>query len=189
MSESTNAEGSGRIGMEAPVKVVDYDQNWPLLFEGEKARILSVIAKKVVAVEHIGSTAVPDLGAKPIIDIMVGICHLSDAQDCIEPLEAIGYEYAPEYENSIPERRYFRKGPSNVPNKHYHLHMVEYSGDFWRRHLLFRDYLRAHPHVAKEYYRLKKELAAKYRSDREAYTEAKTLFIESIVAKASGSNL
>jgi GrpB-like predicted nucleotidyltransferase (UPF0157 family) len=174
--------------MEAPVKVVDYDPNWPFLFEEEKAKILSVIAKKVVAIEHVGSTAVQGLGAKPIIDIMVGIRHLSDAQGCIGPLETIGYEYVPEYEDSIPERRYFRKGPSNVPNKHYHLHMVEYGSDFWRRHLLFRDYLRAHPHAAEEYYRLKKELAAKYRFNREAYTEAKTLFIESIVAKASGGN-
>jgi GrpB-like predicted nucleotidyltransferase (UPF0157 family) len=174
--------------MEAPVKVVDYDSNWPLLFEREKAKILGAIAKNVVAIEHVGSTAVPGLGAKPIIDIMVGICHLSDAQDCTGPLETIGYEYVPEYENSIPERRYFRKGPPNVPNKHYHLHMVEYGGDFWRRHLLFRDYLLVHPYAAEEYYRLKKELAAKYRFNREAYTEAKTLFIESIVAKASGGN-
>jgi GrpB-like predicted nucleotidyltransferase (UPF0157 family) len=174
--------------METRVKVVDYDPNWPLLFEEEKAKILKVIAKKVVAVEHVGSTAVQGLGAKPIVDIMVGIRHLSDAQGCIGPLETIGYEYVPEYEDSIPERRYFRKGPSNVPNKHYHLHMVEYSSDFWRRHLLFRDYLRAHPHAAREYYRLKKELATKYRFNREAYTEAKTLFIESIVAKANGGN-
>jgi len=175
------------MGMEAPVKVVDYDPNWPLLFEEEKAKILSVIAKNVVAIEHVGSTAVQGLGAKPIIDIMVGIHHLSDAQGCITPLETVGYEYVPEYENSIPQRRYFRKGPSNVPNKHYHLHMVEYGSDFWRCHLLFRDYLRAHPHAVGEYYRLKKELAAKYRLNREAYTEAKTLFIESIVAKASGA--
>jgi GrpB-like predicted nucleotidyltransferase (UPF0157 family) len=119
---------------------------------------------------------------------MVGIRQLSDARGCIWPLETIGYEYVPEYEDSLPERRYFRKGSSNVPNKHYHLHMVQYGGDFWRRHLLFRDYLRAHPQVAGEYYRLKKKLAAKYRLNREAYTQAKTLFIESIVAKAIDGN-
>ncbi|MGA3191894.1 MAG: GrpB family protein [Candidatus Bathyarchaeia archaeon] len=98
--------------MEAPVKVVDYDPNWPLVFEREKAKILSVIAKKVVAVEHVGSTAVPDLGAKPIIDIMVGIRLLSDAQDCIGPLETIGYEHVPEYEDSIPEARALTKEKS-----------------------------------------------------------------------------
>jgi GrpB-like predicted nucleotidyltransferase (UPF0157 family) len=119
---------------------------------------------------------------------MVAVRHLSDAHGCIEPLEAIGYEYVPEYEVSIPERRYFRKGPSNRPNRHFHLHMVEYDGDFWKRHLLFRDYLRAHPHAAREYHKLKKGLAAKYRLNRDAYTEAKTLFIESVVSKASGGN-
>lgn len=128
------------------------------------------------------------MGAKPIIDIMVGVRRLSDAQGCIGPLEAIGYEYVPEYEVSIPERRYFRKGPSSLPNEHYHLHMVEYNGDFWKRHLLFRDYLRAHPRAAGKYHKLKKELAAKYRLNRDAYTEAKTLFIESIISKAKGSN-
>jgi len=105
------------------VEVVDFDPRWPLIFEREKARILGVIGKKVVAIEHVGSTAVSGLGAKPIIDIMVGIRRLSDAQDCIGPLETIGYEYVPKYEVSIPERRYFQKGPSNVPNKHYHLHI------------------------------------------------------------------
>jgi len=158
------------------------------MFESEKARILGVIRKKIVAIEHVGSTAVPGLGAKPIIDIMVGVRRLSKAQDCIGPLETIGYEYVPEYEVSIPERRYFRRGSSNMPNKHFHLHMVEYNGDFWKRHLLFRDYLRAHPHAARKYHKLKKELAAKYRLNRDAYTEAKTLFIESVISKASGTN-
>jgi len=168
--------------------VVDYDPRWPLIFEREKTKILGVIANKVVAIEHVGSTAVPRLGAKPIIDIMVGLSHLSDAQGCIEPLKTIGYEYVAKYEVTIPERRYFRKGPSNVPNKHFHLHMVEYNSDFWKRHLLFRDYLRARPKAARAYDRLKRELAAKYRFDREAYTKAKTFFIESKVAKTIGSN-
>jgi GrpB-like predicted nucleotidyltransferase (UPF0157 family) len=145
-----------RIGVGASVKVVDYDPNWPLMFEREKVKILSVIANKVVAIEHIGSTAVPGLGAKPIIDIMVGVRSLSDAQKCIEPLGTIGYEYISKYEVAIPERRYFRRGPPNLPNRHYHLHMVEYNSDFWKRHLLFRDYLRVHPHAAREYNNLKR---------------------------------
>lgn len=178
-------KAKGESNWEPPVEVVNYDPIWPLIFEREKTEILSVVGKKVIVIEHVGSTAVPNLGAKPIIDIMVGIRHLSDAQDCIGPLETIGYEYVPEYEDSIPERRYFRKGPSNVPNKHYHLHMVEYDSDFWRHHLLFRDFLRSHPRAAGEYHRMKKELAAEYRLNREAYTEAKTSFIESIVAKAN----
>lgn len=188
MRESVAQVVNDRAGMGVSVKLVDYDPNWPLMFEREKAKILSVIANKVVAIEHVGSTAVPGLGAKPIIDIMVGIRRISDAQRCIEPLETIGYEYVAKYEVSIPERRYFRRGPSNLPNRHYHLHMVEYNSDFWKRHLLFRDYLRAHPHAARDYQKLKKELAAKYRRNRDAYTGAKTSFIESIVSKAIRSN-
>ena len=145
---------------------------------------MSAIGNKVVAVEHIGSTAVPGLGAKPIIDIMVGLCRLSDAEDCIEPLRRIGYEYVPELEAEIPERRYFHKGPSNVPEKHYHLHMAEINSDFWNVQILFRDYLRTHSDSAQEYFELKKDLAAKHRFDREGYNEAKTSFIKSTIAKA-----
>ena len=152
-------------------------------YEAEKARILAAIGRWLVAIEHVGSTAVPGLGAKPIIDITAAIRSLSDTPQCVEPLRAIGYEYVPEFEADLPERRYFRKGP---PEDHYHLHMVEQTSEFWARHLLFRDTLRAHPEVAREYERLKRELAARFGSDREGYTDAKTEFIESTIAKARG---
>jgi GrpB-like predicted nucleotidyltransferase (UPF0157 family) len=173
--------------LKVPIKVFDYDPQWPKMFQKEKKQILSVISNKVTAIEHIGSTAVAGLGAKPIIDMMIGIYQLSDAQDCVRPLETIGYEYVPEYNTSMPERRYFRKGP-NEPNKHFHLHMVEHGGQFWKRQLLFRDYLRTHPDTASEYYKLKKQLAAEHRQNREAYTNAKTSFIESTISKASRIN-
>ncbi len=163
--------------MKQQIIIVDYDPQWPILYEKEKARILAVIGDKVVAIEHIGSTAVPGLGAKPIIDIMVGVHHLAKADECIEPLQGIGYEYVPEYEVSIPERRFFRRS-------HFHLHVVERTSDFWERHILFRDFLRTHPETARQYHQLKTELAAKFGSDRDAYTAAKTSFIESVVAKA-----
>jgi len=170
--------------MRDSVLLVDYDARWPVIFEKEKARIMEMIGDKVVAIEHVGSTAVPDLGAKPIIDMMIAVNHLSDAAECIEPLTSIGYEYVPEYEVSRPERRYFRKGPHDASNRHFHLHMVERTSDFWERHILFRDYLRTHPEVAQEYCGLKKQLAEKHGLDREAYTEAKTSFIDSVVARA-----
>ena len=170
-----------------PVEIFDYDREWPSKFLEERTKIMSVIGDRVVEVEHVGSTAVPGLCAKPIIDIMVGIHELTDAEDCFVPLESIGYVYVPDYEVSIPERRYFRKGPSEMPNKHFHLHMVEHGSDFWKRQLLFRDYLRTHPDAARDYCELKKKLATKYRLNREAYTEAKTTFIESIVSKAKTS--
>jgi GrpB-like predicted nucleotidyltransferase (UPF0157 family) len=168
--------------MGRPVLIVDYDPRWPILYEGEKDLILGAVGLLVVAIEHIGSTAVPGLGAKPIIDIMVAVRRLADAEQCIGPLEGIGYEYVPEYNDIIPERRYFHKGPAE--GRTHHLHMVELTSDFWERHLLFRDFLRTHPEEAHRYYELKKELAARFRVDREAYTDAKTSFIESVVAKA-----
>jgi GrpB-like predicted nucleotidyltransferase (UPF0157 family) len=166
----------------APVIIVEYDPLWPALYEEEKERILAVVGDLVVTMEHIGSTAVPGLGGKPIIDIMPGVRSLTDVEQCIEPLAGIGYEYVPEYNEVIPERRYFHKGPPEADT--FHLHMVEPTSDFWGRHLLFRDWLRAHPEDAQEYYRLKVELAARFGRDRDGFTDAKTPFIESIVARA-----
>ncbi|NIO37640.1 GrpB family protein [Candidatus Bathyarchaeota archaeon] len=169
--------------MSGPVEVVDYDPRWPKLYEEAKRHILEAMGDKIVRIEHIGSTAVPNTGAKPVIDIMVGLNRLSDVGKCNEPLQRIGFEYQPEHEASMPERRFFRRG--NPPKEqHYHLHIVELTSDFWKRHLLFRDYLRTHPKGAEDYYELKKRLADKYGSDREGYAEAKTSFVESIVAKA-----
>lgn len=173
---------NGKRDMTYPVEIVDYDPQWPVLYEEEKGRILDIIGRRIVAIEHVGSTAVPGLAAKPIIDIIVAVRHLIDAGECIKPLQSIGYEYVPEFEVEIPERRFFRKGPPEARTQH--IHMIELTSEFWERHLLFRDYLRSHPDVAQQYYQLKKELAARYGSDRKAYAEAKTLFIESIVAKS-----
>jgi len=172
------------IKVRRPVIIVDYDPRWPTIYSKEKDRILSVVGNKVAAIEHVGSPAISGLGAKPIIDIMVAVRQLSDAKECIEPLRSIGYEYVPEYEKELPERRYFRKGPEGVRNKHFHLHMVQHGGDFWKRHLMFRGYLRCHPEVAQQYCELKRKLAEKHALDREAYTDAKTPFIESILTQA-----
>jgi GrpB-like predicted nucleotidyltransferase (UPF0157 family) len=161
---------------------VEYDPRWPTLYEEERERILAVVGDLIVAIEHIGSTAVPGLGGKPIIDIMPAVQRLADAEQCIEPLEGIGYEYVPEYNEAIPERRYFHKGPAQADT--FHLHVVERASDFWERHLLFRDWLRAHPEDAQEYYCLKRELAARFGRDREGFTDAKSVFIESVVARA-----
>jgi len=169
--------------MSRQVKLAAYDPQWPTLYEKEKRLILDAIGRIVVGIEHIGSTAVSGLGAKPIIDIMVAVKSLKDSEKCIEPLQRIGYEYVPERETSIPERRYFRKGKP-PKEQHYHLHMVELKSEFWKRQLLFRNYLRSHPEVAQDYLNLKKRLAIKYRLNREGYTKAKTAFIESIVARA-----
>jgi GrpB-like predicted nucleotidyltransferase (UPF0157 family) len=170
------------MAAENEIIIADYDPRWPILYAQERELILSVTGQDLVAIEHIGSTAVPGLGAKPIIDIMAAVGSLSDAERCISPLARIGYEYVPEFEDVMPERRYFRKSAGRT--RTHHLHMVELESDFWRRHLLFRNFLRAHPATAEQYYCLKKELALKFRTNLEAYTDAKTSFIKEVVERA-----
>ena len=171
----TSAEGG-------PIVIVDYDPRWPRMFEEERARILAATRPHVVAVEHIGSTAVPGLAAKPIIDLLAGVRRLEDARACIAPLAALGYDYVPEFEAELPDRRYFRKGSGAAHTNH--IHMVEVDGPFWRRHLAFRDDLRTHPEDVRRYADLKRDLAAKFGADRAGYTDAKTAFIREIEARA-----
>jgi GrpB-like predicted nucleotidyltransferase (UPF0157 family) len=172
----------GESTVSAPVVILDYDPRWPALYEEEKALIVAAIGPSIVAIEHIGSTAVPGLAAKPIVDIMIGIPRLDEAPALYGSLAQIGYEYAPEFEELIPERRFFRKGPAECWT--HHLHIVEFRDDFWVRHLLFREYLRRHAEVAHDYKQLKRALAAEYSENRQGYTEAKTNFIHGIESLA-----
>jgi GrpB-like predicted nucleotidyltransferase (UPF0157 family) len=153
------------------------------MFEEERDRISGAIGRWLAAIEHVGSTSVPGLAAKPIIDIMPGLRSLADAPHIIGPMEALGYEYVPEFEAQLPERRYFRRG---IPRTH-HVHVVEASSRFWRRHLAFRDWLRAHPGDAAAYAELKRKLATQYGADRAGYTDAKSEFILGIEEKAAAA--
>jgi GrpB-like predicted nucleotidyltransferase (UPF0157 family) len=164
------------------IVIVDYDPRWPGMYEDERARILDAIGPLVAAIEHVGSTSVPGLAAKPVIDIMVGVSTLADANRCIEPIVNLGYHYVPEYEDEIPERRYFKKLRVDGTHTH-HLHMVEISSQFWADHLLFRDYLRVHPETAWDYERLKRALAPHFTNGND-YAIAKTDFITEVLEKA-----
>ena len=171
------------MASEDPVILVPYEKTWPSLFEEERARIGGAIGPWVEEVEHIGSTAVPGLAAKPVIDIMVGVRSLEDSSALVGRLEAIGYEYVPEFEQQMPFRRYFRKLRGG--RRTHQIHLVERSNaEWWNRHLLFRDHLRAHPEVAEGYARLKYEVSERFREDRAAYTDAKTDFIAEVVRLA-----
>jgi GrpB-like predicted nucleotidyltransferase (UPF0157 family) len=166
--------------MSESVILVPYDPDWPRQFDQEGAVLGAVFAGGEAAIEHVGSTAVPGLGAKPVIDVMVGLSHLAEAEGRIAALEAAGYKYVEKHEKQFPQRRYFRKprlGPSA-----YHLHCVVKGSDFWVRLLAFRDYLRAHPESAAAYYELKRELAVRF--SKEEYTEAKSPFIDRILVSA-----
>lgn len=163
------------------VHITDYSPAWRKMFEREKQR-LAIALKELGVIEHIGSTSVVGLAAKPIIDILVGLHDFSIANETVPRLEALGYKYVPEYENVMPERRYLKKVAAGIST--HHIHMVEINSEFWERHLFFRDFLRANQDVASEYAALKKTLAAVEWKDKNDFTEAKTAFIKNIENKA-----
>jgi len=171
----------GRTGPGGDV-VIDYDPRWARMYEEDKAAILSALGPLARGIEHVGSTSVPGLAAKPIIDVMLGV-KVDDLDAIIGPLTRIGYEYNPDWEISMPLRRYFRRLSTDGTNTH-HLHAVAHGGEFWTRHLRFRDYLRAHPDKAREYGALKKTLAGQHQGSID-YTFAKTEFIRSVEALAA----
>jgi GrpB-like predicted nucleotidyltransferase (UPF0157 family)/prolyl-tRNA editing enzyme YbaK/EbsC (Cys-tRNA(Pro) deacylase) len=157
------------------VFIAPYDPNWKSRFYEEKMNILAAAGKYFKDIEHIGSTAVPGLAAKPIVDVMAGAVSLDDAPHFIPPLEAIGYQYIQKYEIQMPERRYLTRSVNNQVVTH--LHIVGFNSPFWKRHLAFRNQLIANPDLRDAYSRLKIELSRKYGRDRVGYTDAKTAFI------------
>jgi GrpB-like predicted nucleotidyltransferase (UPF0157 family) len=169
------------------VALVPYDPNWPLLFQEEKEHLLTCLPYCLVGrIEHFGSTAVPGLAAKPIIDMLVEVTSLEKAKLRIVPLlEGQGYEYfwRPTWgDDTPPFYAWFIKRDSTGRRTH-HIHMVERHFEHWDR-LLFRDYLKEHPEAAWEYQRMKMRLAEEYPKDRKAYTRGKTDFILGVMKQA-----
>jgi GrpB-like predicted nucleotidyltransferase (UPF0157 family) len=172
------------------ISIAPYDSRWPDLFQREAARLRSCVPPGLIRrIEHFGSTAVPRLAAKPIVDMLVEVTSLRVARTKIVPiLEAQGYDYfwRPSFGDDIPPWYAFFIRRDRRGVRTHHIHMVTRWRTFrehWER-LLFRDYLIAHPKVARAYGQLKMELAAAHPNDRVAYTEAKTAFIQRISAKA-----
>jgi GrpB-like predicted nucleotidyltransferase (UPF0157 family) len=166
------------------VHIVPYDPAWPAMFADEAVRLRAVLdPAALVGVEHFGSTAIPGLAAKPIIDILIAVISLARAKSTfISPILALGYVYWDA--NPDPDRMFFVKGmPPYGERRTHHIHITEPAGEMWRRRLHFRDHLRADPDEARRYEALKHDLAARYPGDRERYTEAKTAYIEGIYRK------
>lgn len=155
-----------------------YDPLWPDEFRAEADRIRGVCDDLEVRVEHIGSTAVPGLSAKPIIDILAGVPSRAEREPYVQALKEIGYEHLGPW--GIPGRNYFRRGR---PRSHL-VHLVGWSGAFWRDHLLFRDYLRANPTVMREYEVLKRQLAITHAEDPRQYVADKSAFIQAVLRDA-----
>ena len=162
------------------VKLVPYTSEWEKLFEEEKELLLSSIGDYAVDIQHIGSTAIPGLAAKPIIDIAVAVRDRENVQKCIKPLQDVGYEYKGERE---PGNFLFVKGDPAQRTRY--LHMVEWDSKLWEDYLFFRDYLRRHKKAADEYARIKRELAHRFAMDREEYTKGKAMFIEKVLKRRS----
>jgi GrpB-like predicted nucleotidyltransferase (UPF0157 family) len=158
------------------VELVESDPSWPARGAEEAALVREALG--AVVVEHIGSTAVPGLVAKPIIDLLAGLQPL-DVASGVAAMEAVGYEYLGEY--GIPGREFFRKGGDR---RTHHVHAVELGGPQWVRHLAFRDYLRAHPDEAARYAAAKVEAMAAVDGDWESYWEAKEPVATDIEARA-----
>lgn len=160
------------------VKLAPYTAEWKRLFEEEMALLQAAIGRYVLDIQHVGSTAISGMVAKPIIDIGIAVTSFEEARVCVQPIEELGYEYRGEH--GIPRRHYFVKGN---PRTH-HLHMNEIDSLDWENQVLFRDYLLQHLGLAEEYAALKVGLAQRYSTDREAYLDGKASFIERVLETA-----
>jgi GrpB-like predicted nucleotidyltransferase (UPF0157 family) len=169
--------GGGRI------VICEYDPSWPRLFDEEQMRVRDALGSLATRIEHVGSTAVPGLAAKPVIDLLVGVRSLVEARSgSIDPLGVLGYTYMKEYESWLPDEMLFRKG-SPGPWTH-HLHLTEPSSPRWEEFILIRDYLRTHADVARAYGDLKTALATLFQDDIAGFRDAKGPFLRAVLAKA-----
>jgi GrpB-like predicted nucleotidyltransferase (UPF0157 family) len=163
-----------------PIRIVAYDPSWPARFAAERQLVVATLGGRIREVQHVGSTAVFGLAAKPIIDIMVGVNDLEAAAPCIDLLAGLDYCYAP----YRPEVMHWFCKPSPSRRTH-HLYLIEQGSPEWRARLGFRDFLRAHPETAAEYESLKRRLAALYANDREQYTDGKGEFVRHVLRLAT----
>ncbi len=173
------------------VRILPYDPTWPDRFAEEASFLKARLPPELIGrIEHFGSTAVPGLAAKPIVDMLIEVPSLREVHQRIAPiLKDLGYEYfwRPSWRDPlVPEYTWFIKRDGNGRRTH-HLHMLEPDSADWDR-LRFRDYLIAHPDVAQEYEILKRDLAAATRSNRLAYAQAKTDFITAVTERARDAN-
>lgn len=166
------------------IKLEIYNQDWSNQFKKEKKRILEAGGEWVIQLEHVGSTAVQGMQAKPTIDMCLSVHSLAVADKSIIPmLEELGYEYLAYLEDMIPERRYCQR--LHADGRHlFHVHIVEQGRKIQQDYLLFRDYLITHPKDASDYAQLKSSLSKQFSDDRNAYTDGKALFIQTTLDKA-----
>jgi len=162
------------------VRLAPYTPEWQRCFEAEKVRLQAAVGQYVLDIQHVGSTSIPGMIAKPIIGIAVS--SFEEACVCIQPIQQLGYEYRGEL--GIPRRHYFVKGD---PRTH-HIHINEIGSCDWENQVLFRDTLIQHPRLAEEYAALKTDLAQRYPTERGAYLDGKAPFIERVLRMARAAS-
>ncbi|WP_413381918.1 GrpB family protein [Alkalihalobacillus sp. 1P02AB] len=163
------------------VKLVAHSTDWSTIFNEEKKLLHSLIGEHIQDIQHIGSTAINGIAAKPLIDIVVGVQTMADVEQFdTEKLKAIGYYHL--HRVKLDKKEVFAKF-SNLETltKTHILHIVEYQDEWWNQHIFFRDFLNRHPEVAKEYETLKKTLAFKYPNNERAYTDEKKAFVDDVL--------
>jgi GrpB-like predicted nucleotidyltransferase (UPF0157 family) len=167
------------------IRIVPYDSRWPDCFASEANHLRTAMGSLSLRIEHVGSTSVPGLAAKPVIDIQISVATLDGLDVYVAPLASLGYRHVPFGDVDLVYP-FFRK-PAEWPSTH-HIHLCASGSEHERRHLAFRDYLRNHPQVANEYVALKRSLAATYvgatAESREQYSLAKTEFVTSVLQRA-----
>lgn len=156
-----------------------YDPAWPQRFSEEKGRLLRLFPDHIIEVQHIGSTAIPGLQAKPIIDLMAGVGSMEQVLQLVTPLRASEYLYLPDLNENLPERRWLLRHHGG--HRTHHLHLVEHGGAEWLRLLRFRDELLRNPELTARYARLKEEMAGRFGQDRDSYTRSKSDFIKAVL--------
>jgi len=169
------------LGLErGTVELVDHRQEWHRLADEERSRLEDAFDHSVDEIEHVGSTAIEGLPAKPVLDLLAITDELAQKSEYTTRLEPMGYELR---ENDpVPDRLFFAKGPTD--ERTHYLSIAERGSDCHREQIAFRDHLRGNPDAAAEYARLKRELANEHPDDREPYTEQKSAFVERILDRA-----
>ena len=162
------------------VRLEPYNVEWKKIYKTEAKLLQKTIGKYVLDIQHVGSTSIPGLDSKPVIDIAVAVKHLEDGEKCIKPLSNIDYEY--KHDAGIFGRHFFVKG--NEECQTHFLHIEELNSELWLNHILFREYLLEHSKERQKYTELKRKLEKKFANNRNAYTKGKEQFIKTILKKA-----
>jgi GrpB-like predicted nucleotidyltransferase (UPF0157 family) len=176
--QEINEQESLIAAINEDVQLHEYDEMWPALFEQERRRLLALLPQIFRDIQHIGSTSIRGLAAKPIIDILAGVESMETAESIGSVLCSSGYTTSAEFNRSLEDCRWYMRWANG--HRTHHLHVVVHGSPAWLERLRFRDALRADPSLAAEYEKLKLQLAAEHFRDREAYTDAKFKFVEAV---------